>query len=156
MTDMPSRVWLRVCGGGISMPGSRIFQTVTGDSIEHDRRTMYVRADLVEHMAEAQRSYETRILSSLVDRSCTCHPDDNPPTPCPEKFAYSECVAASDTTTRVRNLENLLKRVLALGETSGWRRMPDQALFSSLPIVEDIKAMLAGVTDNAAPPRDTR
>ena len=23
---------------------------------------------------------------------CTCHPDDNPPRPCPQKFAYSECV----------------------------------------------------------------
>lgn len=55
MTDMPSRVWLRVSGGGISMPGSRIFQTVTGDSIEHERRTMYVRADLVEPLVEALR-----------------------------------------------------------------------------------------------------
>lgn len=29
-------------------------------------------------------------------RSCTCHPDDNPPQPCPQKFTYSECVAAAD------------------------------------------------------------
>lgn len=30
---------------------------------------------------------------------CTCHPDDNPPRPCPRKYAYSECVkaAAADT-----------------------------------------------------------
>lgn len=28
-------------------------------------------------------------------RSCTCHPDDNPPVPCPQKFAYSECVKAA-------------------------------------------------------------
>ena len=27
-------------------------------------------------------------------RKCTCHPDDKPPTPCPEKYAFSECVAA--------------------------------------------------------------
>jgi len=25
-------------------------------------------------------------------RPCTCHPDDNPPRPCPRKYAYSECV----------------------------------------------------------------
>jgi hypothetical protein len=24
-------------------------------------------------------------------RSCTCHPDDNPPVPCPQKYALSEC-----------------------------------------------------------------
>jgi hypothetical protein len=28
-------------------------------------------------------------------RTCTCHPDDNPPKPCPRKFALSECRAAS-------------------------------------------------------------
>lgn len=27
-------------------------------------------------------------------RSCTCHPDDNPPVPCQRKFALSECRAA--------------------------------------------------------------
>lgn len=29
-----------------------------------------------------------------ADRECTCHPDDNRPRPCPQKFAYSECVKA--------------------------------------------------------------
>ena len=24
-------------------------------------------------------------------RTCTCHPDDNPPKPCARKYAYSEC-----------------------------------------------------------------
>lgn len=27
----------------------------------------------------------------LTDRSCTCHPDDNPPTPCPKRYALNEC-----------------------------------------------------------------
>lgn len=27
-------------------------------------------------------------------RPCTCHPDDNPPVPCPQKFALSECKTA--------------------------------------------------------------
>jgi hypothetical protein len=30
-----------------------------------------------------------------ADPQCTCHPDDNPPRPCPQKYAYSECVAAA-------------------------------------------------------------
>lgn len=28
------------------------------------------------------------------ERSCTCHPDDNPPRPCPRKYALNECRAA--------------------------------------------------------------
>lgn len=28
-------------------------------------------------------------------RACTCHPDDNPPVPCPQRFAFSDCVAAA-------------------------------------------------------------
>lgn len=28
-------------------------------------------------------------------RTCTCHPDDNPPKPCPRKFALNECRAAA-------------------------------------------------------------
>lgn len=28
-------------------------------------------------------------------RPCTCHPDDSPPNPCPQKFALSECVTAA-------------------------------------------------------------
>jgi len=28
-------------------------------------------------------------------RPCTCHPDDDPPRPCPQKFALSECRAAA-------------------------------------------------------------
>lgn len=28
-------------------------------------------------------------------RPCTCHPDDNPPKACPQKFALSECRAAA-------------------------------------------------------------
>ena len=43
-----------------------------------------IRAALAAHAAEAAQA-----------RACTCHPDDNPPTPCPQKFAYSECVKAA-------------------------------------------------------------
>lgn len=36
---------------------------------------------------------------SMSDRPCTCHPDDNPPVPCPQKFALSECKDAPDAAT---------------------------------------------------------
>lgn len=29
------------------------------------------------------------------ERPCTCHPDDNPPVPCPEKYALDECKKAA-------------------------------------------------------------
>jgi len=32
-------------------------------------------------------------------RKCTCHPDDNPPRPCPRRFAFSECVKAAKSRT---------------------------------------------------------
>jgi len=34
------------------------------------------------------------------DRQCTCHPDDNPPKPCPRKFALRECREAADMLRR--------------------------------------------------------
>ena len=36
-------------------------------------------------------------------RPCTCHPDDNPPVPCAEKYAYTECV--TDEQERVRSYQ---------------------------------------------------
>lgn len=35
-------------------------------------------------------------------RTCTCHPDDNPPSPCPRKFALTHCRAA-DLGHRLRH-----------------------------------------------------
>lgn len=30
-----------------------------------------------------------------TDRPCTCHPDDNPPVPCPKRYALDECRRAA-------------------------------------------------------------
>lgn len=35
-------------------------------------------------------------------RRCTCHPDDQPPQPCPQKFALTHCRAA-DLGKRLRH-----------------------------------------------------
>lgn len=29
------------------------------------------------------------------DMPCTCHPDDNPPKPCPKRYALQDCIAAA-------------------------------------------------------------
>lgn len=34
------------------------------------------------------------ILDAVDRRPCTCHPDDNPPTPCARKYAFTECASA--------------------------------------------------------------
>lgn len=35
-------------------------------------------------------------------RTCTCHPDDQPPVPCPQKYALTHCRAA-DLGRRLRH-----------------------------------------------------
>jgi hypothetical protein len=38
-------------------------------------------------------------LARQSARPCTCHPDDNPPRPCPQKYALTECREAADRST---------------------------------------------------------
>lgn len=46
-------------------------------------------------LAKADAILALPVLSREGWRSCTCHPDDNPPSPCPQKYALSECQAAA-------------------------------------------------------------
>ena len=45
-------------------------------------------------------------------RPCTCHSDDDPPVPCPRKFAYHECMKAAlaDVQRRLREAEALFRK----------------------------------------------
>lgn len=45
------------------------------------------------------------------ERPCTCHPDDNPPVPCPGIGAYSECVKAA---ARILWYESAADEIIAL------------------------------------------
>lgn len=36
-----------------------------------------------------------RPAHGIVERPCTCHPDDSPPTPCAKQYALTECRAES-------------------------------------------------------------
>ena len=38
-------------------------------------------------------------------RPCTCHPDDNPPVPCPQKYALTDCRMAALERTVAELLE---------------------------------------------------
>ena len=46
-----------------------------------------------------------------MSRPCTCHPDDIRPEPCPQRYAYGECVkAAFDERARfLAALERIMK-----------------------------------------------
>ena len=55
------------------------------------------------HDAEARRHIARCIIAYVrehdgrdAERPCTCHPDDNPPRPCPKQYALHECKAAID------------------------------------------------------------
>jgi hypothetical protein len=48
----------------------------------------------IKDQREMIEVWNTRHAPVQEARTCTCHPDDNPPVPCAQKFAYSECVAA--------------------------------------------------------------
>lgn len=43
----------------------------------------------------AERVHYVRPVQASLPLTCTCHPDDNPPRPCPQKYALSECEAAA-------------------------------------------------------------
>lgn len=45
-------------------------------------------------------------------RSCTCHPDDNPPSPCPRTFALTECREAELERLAELNRYDSVGRVL--------------------------------------------
>jgi hypothetical protein len=36
--------------------------------------------------------------NEAVARTCTCHPDDNPPVPCAQRYALSACLTADLAT----------------------------------------------------------
>lgn len=71
------------------------------------RRCERTRAALMDAIRGAIADARTYTLDP---RDCTCHPDDNPPRPCPRKFALSECrlAALSGSAGEAGSLEKML------------------------------------------------
>lgn len=76
-------------------------------------------------MAEAWKAEKDKALGA---RPCTCHPADNPPRPCPQKYALSECRAAA---AKAAEVEQAFARIDAHAE----------ALKATLPPEADVKAL---------------
>lgn len=49
---------------------------------------------LEAHLEYGRESAKAQL--SAAPAECTCHPDDNPPRPCPQKYALSDCRSAAD------------------------------------------------------------
>lgn len=49
----PKRVWLRVAGGGVTLPSGKSYTTLVGDDRELPKHIEYVRADLVADLVKA-------------------------------------------------------------------------------------------------------
>jgi hypothetical protein len=65
---------------------------------DHDKKQM--KASLNKYGREKKAAWAAAreaLGKTSEDRSCTCHPGDNPPRPCPQKFALTECRAAAAT-----------------------------------------------------------
>lgn len=52
-----------------------------------------------ENTAKAVAAHVMAAATELVQRPCTCHPDDNPPKPCPKNYALTDCRAADHIAT---------------------------------------------------------
>ncbi len=47
-------------------------------------------------MEEERWMFAQKAAGTERVRPCTCHPDDNPPRPCPRKYALAQCRAAAN------------------------------------------------------------
>jgi hypothetical protein len=52
-STMPNRVYLRIAGGGVTMPSGKPYTTVVGDDRPQERYVEYIRADLASRLIEA-------------------------------------------------------------------------------------------------------
>lgn len=59
----------------------------------YNRTTDYIFPQATD---KEQREAMRAVYATLFQRTCTCHPDDSPPSPCAEKYALSECRNSAD------------------------------------------------------------
>lgn len=67
-------------------------------TVEGGYEVRHARMDDYTAEIRKQRDFPLSPRSSggASERPCTCHPDDNPPTPCPRNYALQECRAAAE------------------------------------------------------------
>lgn len=102
-----------------------------------------VGALFAEHPAEVVEGQDTR--------PCTCHPDDNPPVPCPRKYALSECRAAAVPQSwmpeEIAVLVNALNAADARRQESTAQQRPFTILGEAADVIYRLQSDLANYTD---------
>lgn len=92
------KAWLDAAGIP-HRPGKGTFQVLQVALPRKQWGVVYDRIDAPEHYTVTgplERTVRRFLRNADRDtRSCTCHPDDNPPQPCPRKFALTDCKAAA-------------------------------------------------------------
>ena len=98
---------------------------------------------MTQEILQALRNIEDKIMAA--PRPCTCHPDDNPPRPCAQRYALSECRAAVTPTAFnwtpsmdaiwPKDMRPTMSGLLAI-----WAAMRDAAVYDTSvpkPLAED-------------------
>lgn len=79
-----------------SEPSECSYESEDGDTLTYDTGCGNIfRLDPMLELYEFCPYCGKRVAVKSEERPCTCHPDDNPPRPCPRKYALSECRKAA-------------------------------------------------------------
>lgn len=94
-------------------------------------------------------------------RACTCHPDDNPPVPCPRRYALSECraavaqqgeaVALADALERLHDRREPYRDGRVTGQMIGNESYQITATGSQLSVLLDAADALRAAQQTAVP-----
>jgi len=101
---------------------------------------------------EALEGFEQAALASTQPRSCTCHPDDNPPRPCPRKYALNDCRAAA----RLASSDALREAAQAIVTAWERRRAEGRILTLTPEAYEALRAALASAGELPGAATDLR
>ena len=89
--------------------------------------------------------YVCKYPGAVDSRTCTCHPDDNPPVPCAHKYALADCRAAATKAPgadavrdSTETMEQLFTRIVA-SERDQWKLKAETALADRAAIVEALE-----------------
>lgn len=122
---------------------------------------MVDRAWRVLHGDDSKQRVRLALSAALAShepvRTCTCHPDDSPPTPCAEKYALGDCeLAATTDTQEVETLREGIKEIAEREQSirDNWTRFEAETgarileLETDLEIATDKVERLRGERDD--------
>ena len=99
LADDDECVFDQPCAHGHRVVGHAVYchNTEWADSPRKCRRTLYTGGRIRDEDCAgfAPNPLYQAAAAKGEHRPCTCHPNDNPPAPCPRRYALSECREAA-------------------------------------------------------------